>query len=45
MKKPFYKTIMTFKKWVRNIQTAVYNGARTVCINIELSTALFMVLD
>ena len=22
---------MVFKKWVKNIQTAAYNGARTVC--------------
>ena len=22
---------LTFKKWVKNIQTAGYNGARTVC--------------
>ena len=23
---------MVFKKWVENIQTAGYNGARTVCL-------------
>ena len=26
------KTFFTFKKWVKSIQTASYNGARTVCI-------------
>ena len=30
MKKPLKKTFLAFKKWVKNIQTAGYNGARTV---------------
>ena len=29
-KKPFEKTFLDFKKWVKIIQTAGYNGARTV---------------
>ena len=29
-KKPLEKTFLDFKKWVKNIQTAGYNGARTV---------------
>ena len=28
-KKPLNKTFLAFKKWVKNIQTAGYNGART----------------
>ena len=31
-KKPLEKTFFNFKKWVKSIQTAGYNGARTVCI-------------
>ena len=33
-KKPFEKTFLDFKKWVKNIQTAGYNGARTVFKNL-----------
>ena len=29
-KKPLEKTFLEFKKWVKSIQTAGYNGARTV---------------
>ena len=29
-KKPFEKTFLDFKKWVKNVQTAGYNGASTV---------------
>ena len=29
-KKPLEKTFLDFKKWVKSIQTAGYNGARTV---------------
>jgi hypothetical protein len=30
-KMPLEKTFLNFKKWVKSIQTAGYNGARTVC--------------
>ena len=30
IKKPLEKTFLDFKKWVKSIQTAGYNGARTV---------------
>jgi len=37
-KKPLEKTFLNFKKWVKSIQTAGYNGARTVvktiCVKI-----------
>ena len=29
-KKPLEKTFLDFKNWVKNIQTAGYNGAHTV---------------
>ena len=31
-KKPLEKTFLDFKKWVKSIQTAGYNGARTVFV-------------
>ena len=31
-KKPLEKTFLNFKKWVKSIQTAGYNGARTVYV-------------
>ena len=35
-KKPLKKTFLAFKKWVKNIQTAGYNGAHTVIVFAEL---------
>ena len=35
-KKPLEKTFLVFKKWVKNIQTAGYNGARTVYENYNV---------
>ena len=32
-KKPLEKTFLGFKKWVKRIQTAGYNGARTVLVS------------
>ena len=32
---------MNFKKWVKSIQTAGYNGARTVYIYEQISKVLF----
>ena len=32
-KKPLEKSFLDFKKWVKSIQTAGYNGARTVLAN------------
>jgi hypothetical protein len=34
------KTFLTFKKWVKNIQTEGYNGARTVYDKIKDTTLL-----
>ena len=34
-KKKRKKTFLAFKKWVKNIQTAGYNGARTVHENLS----------
>ena len=39
-KTPFEKTCLDFKKWIKKIQTAGYDGARTVCklkISIEMA--------
>ena len=35
-KKPLEKPFLDFKKWVKSIQTASYNGARTVIVTINL---------
>ena len=37
-KKPLEKTFLDFKKWVKSIQTAGYNGARTV-YNIQAAAS------
>ena len=34
-KKLLEKTFFDFKKWVKNIQTAGYNGARTVTVTVK----------
>ena len=36
-KKPLQKTFLNFKKWVKSIQTAGYNGARTVYLALNVT--------
>ena len=47
-KKPFEKTFLDFKKWVKSIQSAGYNGARTVDVlrkNLQSTSGWFQILQ
>ena len=40
-KKLLKNTLITFKKWVKNIQATDYSSVRTVCLKTHLSTDLW----